>query len=162
DDVRDLVPGIPNHHAYTVEEVASNRSCVRHYADTGDPASWFTQDDTLASTSYPTATAAAAVFWDDPLQCTPGNSWYSTPAVGIPGAVAEAATGDSVTEVFLDELTDHYQLGTLRPEDMTDTSVRRTRLYNTDNTVANPDQVNWKVLSGGLESSVADLASFGY
>ncbi|MDG4765778.1 serine hydrolase [Solwaraspora sp. WMMD406] len=168
DDVRDHVPGLPNHHAYTVEQVASNRSCVRHYAgteaddgaDAADVAQWQAEDDTLATSWYANATAAGAAFWDSDLVCPVGTSHYSTHGYTILGAALEGATGTPVAELVETELTAAYDLGTLRPEDLSDTSVRRTTLYDGSNDEYGGDEVSWKVLGGGMESSVADLARF--
>jgi CubicO group peptidase (beta-lactamase class C family) len=164
------VPGLPGHHDYTIEQVASNRACVRHYAgeeasdgaDPDDVEQWAEEDDILDSTEYDTATEAADVFWDSDLVCTVGTSHYSTHGYTILGAALEAETGGTpIDELVLDELTDPFELGTLRPEDMDDTSVRRTLLYDSaNNPITDPDEVSWKVLGGGMESSVRDLASF--
>ena len=135
----------------------SNRGCVRHYNSSAD-------DDTLASTEYDTALDAAEVFWDDPLVagCTVGTTnKYSTFGYTILGAALEAAAGKPIDQLVVDELTNPYGLGTLRPENLDDTSVDRSKMYETDNDEAVPDQVSWKVLGGGMESSAADLAMFG-
>jgi CubicO group peptidase (beta-lactamase class C family) len=170
DDAADHIPGLPAHHSYTVEQVASNRGCVRHYAgaeeedgaDPADVAQWAAEDDTLANTEYATATAASAVFWGSDLVCPVGTSHYTTHGYAILGAALEGATGSPVADLVVDELTDPYDLGTLRPEDMSDTSVRRTTLYTSTNSeYTDPDEVSWKVLGGGLEASARDLASFG-
>lgn len=170
DDAADHIPGLPAQHTYSVEQVASNRGCVRHYAgaeadngaDPADVAQWSAEDSTLATTQYPTATAASAVFWGGDLVCAVGASNYSTHGYTILGAALEGATGEPVADLVVDELTDPFALGTLRPEDMSDSTVRRTALYDSANDeYATPDEVSWKVLGGGLESSTRDLAWFG-
>ncbi|WP_326555003.1 serine hydrolase [Micromonospora sp. NBC_01813] len=169
DLVGDTVPGLPGHHTYSIEQVASNRGCVRHYsgseaadgADPDDVAQWKDEDSTLDSTWYASATAAGPVFWDSDLVCTVGSSNYSTHGYTILGAALEGATGQPVSELLMTQLNTPYGLGTLRAEDMSDTSVRRTTLYDAANDELTPDEVSWKVLGGGMESSAADLAAFG-
>ncbi|MFY1650552.1 serine hydrolase [Solwaraspora sp. WMMB762] len=169
DDVRDHIPGLPTHHAYTVEQVASNRACVRHYAgteaadgaDPADVAQWQAEDTDLSTTWYANATAAAAEFWDSDLVCSIGDGHYSTHGYTILGAALEGATGTPVAELTESELTAAFGLGTLRPEDLSDTSVRRSTFYDGANDEYGGDEVSWKVLGGGMESSIADLARFG-
>jgi CubicO group peptidase (beta-lactamase class C family) len=151
DDVPD------QHEDTTLEELVSNRGCVRHYNGSAD-------DATLASTEYDTALDAAEVFWDDPLvaSCTVGTTnKYSTFGYTLLGAALEEAAGKPIDQLVVDELTNPYGLGTLRPENLDDASVSRSKMYETDNDEATPDEVSWKVLGGGMESSVADLARFG-
>ncbi|WJK36419.1 serine hydrolase domain-containing protein [Solwaraspora sp. WMMA2065] len=153
----------------TVEQVASNRACVRHYAgteaddgaDPDDVAQWQAEDTDLGTTWYANATAAAAEFWDSDLVCSIGDPHYSTHGYTILGAALEGATGTPVGELTESELTAAFNLGTLRPENLSDTSVRRSTFYDGANDEYGGDEVSWKVLGGGMESSVADLARFG-
>ncbi|WFE27243.1 serine hydrolase [Solwaraspora sp. WMMD791] len=169
DPVADTIAGLPAHHTYSVEQVVSNRGCVRHYsateaadgADPADVAQWQAEDATLGSSWYASATAAAPVFWGSDLVCPVGSANYSTHGYTILGAALEGATGRPVADLLVDELTGPYGLGTLRAEDVSDTSVRRTTLYDLANDELAPDEVSWKVLGGGMESSVSDLAVFG-
>jgi CubicO group peptidase (beta-lactamase class C family) len=61
-----------------------------------------------------------------------------------------------------DYLTTPYNLGTLKPEDRSVTSRYRSLVYASNNTEVAPDDISWKILGGGLESSAYDLAQFGW
>lgn len=152
DKTRDHVAEMPAHHTHTLEQLASSRGCVRHYPQ---------GDDSFADQEYETALEAAEQFWDDPLVCTPGEYFYTTHGLTLLASAYEAATGDTVSELVVDRLTEPFALGTLRPEDRDDTSVRRMTLYDSSNNEADPDHISWKTLGGGLEASVQDLARFG-
>ncbi|GIH03755.1 hypothetical protein Rhe02_18220 [Rhizocola hellebori] len=154
DDVADYIPGLPAQHTQTVEQLVSNRGCVRHYNGSA-------VDATLASTEYNNLATPTALFWNDPLVCAVGTSFYSTFGYNLPCLAFEKATGVPFQQLFVNEMTTPFGLGTLRPEDRDDTSVNRSKLYNTDNSEATPDEISWKTCGGGLEASVADLASFG-
>ncbi|MGH3737532.1 MAG: serine hydrolase [Micromonosporaceae bacterium] len=153
DTSRSLVPQMPDHHTHTVGQLASNRSCVRHYGEGTNGAT---------NPPYETALEAAEDIWDDPLVCPVGTWHYSTHGYTILGADLEAAGGASVNTLLANRITTPLGLSTMRTEDQSDTSVRRTSFYATDNTEITPGDISWKVLGGGLESSVADLARFGY
>jgi CubicO group peptidase (beta-lactamase class C family) len=151
--------GLPAQHTHTIQQLVSNRGCVGHYPDVPNSI-----DNRLAATRYTTARTAAMEFWSLPLvsNCTVGTTnYYSTHGYTILGAAFEGATGQSAAALVRGQITTPFGLDTLRPEDRTTGTVRRTTLYNDDNTEATPDQISWKVLGGGLESSVEDLARFG-
>lgn len=148
----DLVPQQPAHHQHTVGDLLSNRGCVGHYDDI--PGGFGNED-------YPSALAAAQQFWDEPLVCTPPSPYYSTHGYTLLGAGLEAAAGDDIESLVRDELTDAYELGSLAPQDLDDSSVRRMTIYTTgDQEVAIPNN-DWKTLGGGIDSSAYDLGRFG-
>ncbi len=154
DDVADHIPGLPAQHTQTIEQLMSNRGCVRHYNGSAT-------DATLASTEYTNLAVPTALYWNNPLVCTVGQSFYSTFGYQLPCLAYEKATGVPFHQLFVNEMTSPFGLGTLRPEDRDDTSVNRSKLYNTDNSLATPDEISWKPCGGGFEASVSDLASFG-
>ena len=87
---------LPAFHTATLEELASNRGCVRHYADdeaVADPEEYEAQlaaDNHLASTKFSSATGATLHFRDDPLllNCTIGDTEeYSTHGTVLGSAV---------------------------------------------------------------------------
>jgi CubicO group peptidase (beta-lactamase class C family) len=150
---RQYLPQMPTFHRHTVGDTVSNRSCIRHYNDFLDG---FTDEH------FETARQAAEEFWDDPLVCTPSSSYlYSTHAYTVFGAALEAVVGDPISEIVRDRITTPERLATLRPEDRGDESVRRAELYGFANLRVGRDDLSWKVLGGGLESSAFDLARFG-
>jgi CubicO group peptidase (beta-lactamase class C family) len=153
------VNGLPSQHAHTIEQLVSNRGCVVHYPNVPESI-----DDRLATTRYGTARAAAQEFWSLPMapNCTIGSmNYYSTHGYTVLGAAFEGATGRSAAALVRNQFTTPFGLTTLQPEDRLNTGVRRATLYNDSNSEATADQISWKVLGGGMESSVEDLARFG-
>ena len=151
DLTEDWVPAMPNHHTHTVGQLLSNRGCVRHY-NTG--ASDVDEDD------YDTALEASEEFWDDSLMCDPttdDEDHYSTHGYTLLGAALEAAGDDDVKGLVRSQLTNPFDLGTLRPQ--TD-SGHRMSLYDDGDEEDAPNN-DWKVLGGGIDSSTDDLARFG-
>jgi CubicO group peptidase (beta-lactamase class C family) len=147
----DYIPGLPAHHTHIVEETISNRSGIGHYEDYPSVV-----DD------YGTALEAAMELWDDPLVYTPGSGYkYSTHAYTFLGASMEGAVNQSITQIVENQLTDPFNLNTLRVEDRDVPNSKRATLYSTSNDEVTPDDLSWKVLGGGLESSAYDLARFG-
>ncbi|MDB4722003.1 serine hydrolase [Verrucomicrobiales bacterium] len=156
------VPDLPSDiHKHTLEDLASCRSQVGHY------------EIGLGSHSkqYNTALSACDLFWG--IALTPDNqtdSWgrgdrtppyyhYSTHGYTLLGAAMEGATGKSISE-----LVDHYMgseidLPTLRVEDRRDADYFRSEVF-TNNNVVSADNSSWKVLGGGLEASVEEMAIF--
>jgi CubicO group peptidase (beta-lactamase class C family) len=161
---------LPSHHTATLEELASNRGCVRHYADAddvADPEEFEAQQDAdthLRSTEFNSAYGALLHFQDDPLVlgCSVGDDEvYSTHGYTMLGAALEATADVAIADLVTGLISQPFDLDTLRLEDMGDTSVRRAKLYkNGDNELATPDEISWKVLGGGLESTAKDLARF--
>lgn len=151
DLTEDWVPAMPNHHTHTVGQLLSNRGCVRHY-DTG--ASDVDEDD------YDTAREAAEEFWDDSLLCDPATEdeyHYSTHGYTLLGAALEAAGDDDVKGLVRSQLSNAFDLGTLRPQTE---SGHRMALYDDGDEEDQPNN-DWKVLGGGIDSSTDDLARFG-
>ncbi|GAA4443609.1 serine hydrolase [Phytohabitans houttuyneae] len=175
---------LDDQHDATLEQLASNRGCVRHYAgdeestlETLDPEQYDVEvatDDHLTETGYPDARTAVAEFDSDPLRswtevggvstsCTQGASeLYSTHGYTVLGAGLEGATGVPVKDLVWQEISYPFGMTTLRQEDPDDTGVRRAKIYKgAANTEVAPDQISWKTLGGGLESNVRDMARFG-
>ncbi|HZN71013.1 MAG TPA: serine hydrolase [Micromonosporaceae bacterium] len=161
------LPGLlPAQHAHTIEQLVSNRGCVRHYeSKLADPdPDLVEKDQTLQTIHFGSALEPAEIIWDDHMVngCAIGtDNNYSTHGYTILGAALESAAGTLLPDLVRQVLTDACGLGTLRPEDLTDSGVRRSKIYNKDNTVATPDENTWSILGAGMESSVADLAGFG-
>jgi len=145
---------LPKHHTHTPRQLLSNRSGVRHYLDGDDP----TKD---VDQQYDTAKAASGLFSGDELQFTPGKDYlYSTHGYTLLGAALEGATGKSAATLVVNELTTPYGLDSLRPEDRGQANPDRSSLYS-GGKEATADNVSWKLLGGGLESSAYDLARLG-
>jgi CubicO group peptidase (beta-lactamase class C family) len=153
DPTRKWLPDIPAQHTHTLGQLADIRGCVEHY---GEGHGFGTH------TPYATSLASAKEFWNDPLVCTVGTEHYSTHGYTILCAAFEAATGRNTVDLINKELRDPFVLGTLGPEQLSDTSFRRAGVYNDDNTpMTRPDRTA-KICGGGMESSARDLASFGH
>ncbi len=151
---RSLVPSLPAHHTHTIRQLVSNRAGVGHYDENGS-----------SNAQYNTALAATVFFRANPLVCAPGTCYYySTHGYTLLGAAMEAATGKTVGQIVRDEITTPYNLPTLRAENRSLPDPNRAAVYKSDTTVnqeVTADNISWKVLGGGLESSAYDLARFG-
>jgi CubicO group peptidase (beta-lactamase class C family) len=148
---RSYVPTMPVHHTHTLRQLLSNRAGVGHYGELGD-----------VTGSYDTALAASQQFWSQALLFTPGTGYhYSTHGYSLLGAAIEGALQKPIRQVVRQYLTDKFGLGTLRVEDRSVADRYRSAIYNNSNQAVAADDLSWKVLGGGLESSAVDLASFG-
>lgn len=156
----DLLNTLPNHHTHTVRHLLSNRAGIGHYPQYNVPIQ-----------QYNTALAASQTFWNTDsnpnvagtqLFYTPGTDCvYSTHAHTILGAVLEAETGKNINALVEDELSAPFGLPTLQSESRGDGDANRSVVYNSSNNAATADNLSWKVLGGGLESSAYDLLRFG-
>jgi CubicO group peptidase (beta-lactamase class C family) len=147
----------------TYEQLVSNRGCVRHYADAATNPAGALADDTMTGVDYPSAGAAAPMFWSEPLVagCTVGKTdHYSTHGYTVAAAGMEAASGVPVADLLRQRLSDPLGLTTLRQEEPTDASVRRSKIYEGALEVGR-DQISWKTLGGGLETTPKDLTRLG-
>ena len=161
-DTRDYVPTMPVHHTHTVSQTLTNRSGIGHYSDYPDWKEWVGGQDEEPDI-WTTALAAAEQLWDAPLSYPPPGSTYrySTFAYTFAGAAMEGAVGSPISYIIEDHLQTPYGLSTLREEDRSLPSSKRALLYNSNNEEVDADNLSWKVLGGGLESSVYDLVRFG-
>jgi CubicO group peptidase (beta-lactamase class C family) len=158
------LPGLlPADHGHTVEQLAGMRGCIRHYADADKFPEEDAIDELLQTVHYGSALEPAEVLWDSALRddCDYGERNYSTHSYTILGAALEAAGGMLLPDLIRQALVNPYQLGTLQPEDLTASGIRRAKIYKPDNSEATPDENTWSILGGGMESSAADLAAFG-
>jgi CubicO group peptidase (beta-lactamase class C family) len=145
------IPGLPAHHSHTVAQTITNRSGIGHY-----------DEHSSIVDSYGTALDAVKQMWNTPLVGNPGSQYkYSTHAYSYLGAAAEGAVGGSITTIFNNHLRSPFNLNTLRPEDRSVPHKFRASLYNTQNQEVQADDLSWKILGGGLETSAYDLVRFG-
>ncbi|MEZ4676284.1 MAG: serine hydrolase [Caldilineaceae bacterium] len=155
-----ILPSLPAHHTHTVRQLLSNRAGIGHYPDYNVPIQ-----------QYNTALAAAQTFWNTDsnpniagtqLLYTPGTDCvYSTHAHTILGAVLEAQTGENINALVEDELSAPFGLTTLQSESRNDGDDNRSAVYDQNNNDVAADNISWKILGGGLESSAYDLLRFG-
>jgi CubicO group peptidase (beta-lactamase class C family) len=153
DETRDWAPTMPVKHTHEVGDLLANRGCIRHYVSGLDG---------FANQSYATALSAADEFWDDDLVCNPtsGEYNYSTHGYTLLGAALEAAGNDDIKDLVRKKLTNPFGLGTLGPQNFS-SSVHRMSIYSTNNAEVDTPNNDWKVLGGGIDSSVNDLGRFG-
>jgi CubicO group peptidase (beta-lactamase class C family) len=151
EDTATYVPGLPAFHTHSVGQTITNRSGLGHYAEYPG-----------ISGHYDTAQDAVEQLWDVPLAFPPGTQYYySTHAYTFLGASIEGALGDSLTNIFNTYLREPFNLNSLQPEDRSVPNKFRATLYNTENEEVEADDLSWKTLGGGLETSAYDLARFG-
>lgn len=169
---------LPSHHTHNLDQLFAHLSCVGHYKEIPN-----------TTTHYDTMTDALEYVKNTPLlnNCVPGTNWnYSTPAYTIAGAALEAITGTDSNKLLNEELFIPYGLSSMRVQYETASlpanSLRavpykpqfQVHTPNTTDWANPPHPVNnpnvessysdnsWKVLSGGIESNVLDLARFGW
>lgn len=158
DATRDEVPALPAFHTHTLRQLLANRAGVRHYNSGSDPTK--NVDD-----QYDWQTTAAGLFAADPLVFAPGTSYgYSTQGYTLLGAAFEGAIGDPAAEILRERLAVPFGLNTLRAEDRSQPNAQRATLYTGTNSgpeEVDPDNISWKLLGGGCETSTADYARLG-
>jgi CubicO group peptidase (beta-lactamase class C family) len=145
------IPGLPAIHTHTAGQTLTNRSGIGHY-----------DEHPSIGGSYSTALQAVQDIWNTPLFASPGSAYkYSTHAYTYLGAIAEGAVGGSITTIFNNHLRVPFNLNTLRPEDRSVPNKFRATIYNSQNQEVVADDLSWKILGGGLETSAYDLVRFG-
>lgn len=157
----DYLTDLPAKHAHDVDQLAAHLGCMPHYQTTPGIAD--------LPGHYETALAAAEDLWDTDLVtgCTIGDTRsYSTHGFTLFGAALEEATGRTIVELLHEELFDAYGLGSMRVQyaDATLPANYDRAVFYSD-TAGNPlpyEDTSWKVLGGGIESDVVDLARFGW
>ena len=169
DKIRKYLPELPAHHNYRIRDILTHQSCVR---DHGNGVGKVTQ---TKAKQYNSQIVAAKTFWKNKLICKAPSktSNYSTPAFTILGAFLEKRTKKTVAELIRIHFSDPLGLPSLRAQYPLKPNQNRSQLYILEDTskaphkstnkniVASWKNNSWKVLGGGLESSVVDLARFG-
>ena len=153
---RDYESRLPSHHKHTIAQLLSNRGKVRHYKD-NDPAA-------SAGTAivYANAYDASKLFSADPL--VSDSYLYSTHGYTLAVAAMEKAAGKTYTKIMEEELTNPFDLSTLRCEDLKRNVEERSKIYSANGSTFSaitPLSLSWKFGGGGTESSAYDLARFG-
>jgi CubicO group peptidase (beta-lactamase class C family) len=149
--VQDYIAGIPNYHTYNVEQTITNRSGLGHYPHYPS-----------IGGQFDTAYEAVQELWDvHPAWSEPGIAYlYSTHAYTFLGAAMEGAVGGSIGDIFQTHMWSPYNLNSMLPEDRDVPHKFRASLYNTDNLEVTADNLSWKTLGGGFETSTYDLVRF--
>jgi len=163
--VSSFLDDLPNHHTSRVIDTLSCRAGIRHYNEPTSPQSptgW-------GNTVFENATDAAPNLWLDPLSVPDGVYHYSTHGYIFSAACLEQASGKSTPQLIRSKLSIPYGLSTLRTEDLDLNIATRVKLYDAvdskdfskGNVEIQRDNLTWKFLGGGLESSPMDLLKLG-
>jgi CubicO group peptidase (beta-lactamase class C family) len=156
---------IPSQHTHQVDHLLAHISCVAHYSTNPSIAN--------QTTHYETAVDAVRSIWDTGLvsNCTVGlgvggtASRYSTPAFTFVAAVLERATGRDIERLVRQEIFERYGLRSMRVQWATTSlpaNYDRAVPYTNANDATTYSDSSWKVLGGGIETHVVDLAAFGW
>lgn len=173
------LPGIPDHHTHTVEQLLAHLGCIGHYNDTQPPIP--NQTD-----HYSSAMQAVQSIWDIPLvyDCTVGigvdtGKLYSTAGFTFVDAILEQATGRTIQRLIEEEIAGKFDLPSIRAQWGTRVltygdhswtfgflppNYERATRYNEQGEKLDEMKNNnsWKVSGGGIEMNVKDLARFGW
>ena len=151
---------MPAHHTHTVEQLTAHLSCVAYYDS--DP------DINNQTTHYGTALAAVQSIWNVGLinGCMVGGTrQYSTAAFTFLGAVLEDVSGRNIHDLVRTEIAEPYGLQSLRSQwassSLPDNYERAEPYKGDNNDETDYTDDSWKVLGGGIELDVVDLARFG-
>ncbi len=148
---RDYEPSLPRAHTHTIRQLVSNRGGIGHYNEHGS-----------VNAQFATALDGVQFFLNDPLPYQPGTGClYSTHGSTLAAVAYEAVLSKSIDQIAEEELSTALGLPTLKPEDRSKVTIDWAALYNTDNSEATPDFLDWKRLGGGFVSSPYDLLRFG-
>jgi CubicO group peptidase (beta-lactamase class C family) len=155
----------------TLEMLASNRACVRHYASAetySDPAVKEAQaaaDDEMSDHWYESAGDAFPLYGSDALVCAPGTPHYSTYGYAVLDYAMQTATTQSSAQLLRNELTEPLGLSTLVVEDLDDPSIRAAKAYageENDEIDLHGKQKSFSPSGGGYWSNAADLTMFAH
>jgi CubicO group peptidase (beta-lactamase class C family) len=143
-------------HTHTVEQLTAHIGCIEHYrSPRAEP-----------SGHYATAQAASNTINKRPTVsgCTVGQRRiYSTHAFTHLGAVLEKVTKRNISQLVEEEISKRYNLPSMRSMYRYKTlrkDYERVKPYNSSGNEIKYSDNSWKVLGGGLESSMVDLAKF--
>ncbi len=153
---RSYIPLPGNGHTHTVEQLIAHLGCIEHYQNPrNEPSGHFS-----------TAAAASAAINNRGIvsNCTIGTQRsYSTHAYTHLGAVLEEVTDRPITRLVEEEISDPYNLPSIRAMYRTSSlpaNYERVRPYNSGGSEISYSDNSWKVLGGGLEGNLVDLARF--
>jgi CubicO group peptidase (beta-lactamase class C family) len=156
---RSYITTMPAHHTHTVAQLLAHLGCIAHYTTT--------PSINNQTTHYNTQLAASQSIWDTRLvnNCTVGTTRsYSTHGFTFVGAVIEGATNRTLPQLLESEITGPQNLSSLRAQYATanlPASSDRAVPYNDNGSAGSFTNSSWKILGGGMESHVVDLARFG-
>jgi serine beta-lactamase-like protein LACTB, mitochondrial len=141
----------------TSRELLGHLGGIRHYNQREEQAEYTTHFDSVAD--------GLAVFKDDPLLSRPGTEFrYSSFGYNLLGCVVEGASGQPFAAYLRAHIFDPAGMDHIQPDDVFRIIPNRARGYalRPDGSVRNSDLMDssYKIPSGGLSSTVVDLARF--
>jgi CubicO group peptidase (beta-lactamase class C family) len=153
---RDYISLPASGHTHTLEQLVAHIGCIEGYQNPrAEP-----------SGHFPTAQAASNAISNRATVsgCTVGKSYiYSTHAFTHLGAVLEKVTRRGISRLVEEEIAQKYNLPSLRSM-YRNRSLRkdyeRVSPYSSSGREINYSNNSWKVLGGGLEGDMVDLAKF--
>lgn len=180
---------MPAHHDHTLEDLLSNRGCVKAYGPHAHPGGRvyrYFANARHASFAYYDGGDEETRFWDEELisGCEIGEDYeYSTHGFTYLGAALEQETGTDVDELIETHLSEPYNLSTLQAEDRREPHDHRASVYDHNDSFGGynqelqewddgesppswlqhnfVDSLNWKILGGGMEASTYDMVRLG-
>jgi len=163
----DYLDSLPAHHTHTVEQLLAKTGCVPHYDEGREP----------TEQAYTWQIDALRTIWADSLllRCMPGSAYhYSTHGFTYLGAVLEAVTGKTIERLVADEIASPLGLRSLKKAQgqaagvtMGPRDYHLSAAYSYDSVQARSivrrlEDSSWKMLGGGFQMDVQDLAWFGW
>src|SRR5579862_6388868 len=139
----------------TSRELLGHLCGIHHYLDT------FAEN----TRHYKSVVEGLDVFKNDPLQAEPGTEFiYSSFGYNLLGCVVEGASGRPLADYLQQKIFEPAGMRTIQVDDVFKLIMNRTRGYQKlpDGTIANSELMDssYKIASGGLSSTVIDLAKF--
>lgn len=154
-DVGDYLDELPNFHSYTLGDLLTNRSMVRHY---------ISNDPVNSAGQVANAWEATELFMDDALVVNSTGYNYSTHGYTVFAAAVEEATSRSFCWNLAARLSNRHGLSTLKCENRSSPVAYRSSLYRVngsgDVVSTSADNLSWKYAGGGMEASALDLMKF--
>lgn len=139
----------------TTRELLGHLGGIRHYADN------FVEN----TRHYDSVTEGLEIFKNDPLIAEPGTKFhYSSYGYNLLGCVVEGASGENFAAYLTSHVFVPAGMSNMQVDDVFRLIPNRVRGYskNPDGSVRNSDLMDssYKIPSGGISSTVVDLAEF--
>jgi len=156
--IQRYVPSFPTKsRQITARELLSHLSGIRHYLG----------DEDQSVREYASLTDAFAIFGRDTLVAPPGTQFvYSTYGYTVLGAAVEQITGQRFVAYLRSNIFLPLGISSIRDDSVAALIPHRARAYSRDSSgvIRNSTFLNssYKIPGGGLISTAADLARFGY
>jgi CubicO group peptidase (beta-lactamase class C family) len=153
---RDYISLPGSGHTHTLEQLTAHLGCIEHYQNPrAEPSGHFATAQAASDALKNRATVSG---------CTVGTQYnYSTHAFTHLGAVLEKVTKRNISQLVEEEISQRYNLPSLRSMYRNRTlrkNYERVSPYTNAGVEFSYSNISWKVLGGGLEVDMVDLAKF--